>query len=59
MNFFTLNILESPHTFQHLVEVHLMTIEFRTIHAYELRLSAHGDTASTTHTRTIHHDGVQ
>ena len=59
MNFFTFNILEGSHTFQHLVEVHLMTVEFRTIHTYELRLSAHGDTTSTTHARTIHHNGVQ
>ena len=50
---------ESPETFQHLVKVHLVTIELRSIHADKFRFSAHGDAAGATHTRSVHHDGVE
>ena len=55
----TLLGLESSETFQHFIEVHLMAVELRPVHANELGLSAHGDAASTAHARAVHHDGVE
>ena len=53
------NVAESTHALEHLVEIHLVAVKFRTIDADELRLSAHRDAARTAHARTIDHDGVQ
>ena len=58
-HFFTFHILERTHTLEHFIEIHLVAVEFRTIHANELGLSTYGDTASTTHTGTIHHNRIQ
>ena len=54
-----LHTTERTGTLQHLVEVNLMTVELGTIHTYEASLATHGDTTCTTHTSTVHHDGVQ
>ena len=56
---FTLYVLERTHAFEHLIEVHLMTVKLRTIHADKLGLSTHRNAAGTTHTCTIYHDGVE
>ena len=58
-HFFTFHILERTHTLEHFVEVHLVTVEFRTVYANELGLSTYSDTTSTTHTGTVHHDCIQ
>ena len=55
----TFDALEGTHTLQHLVEVYLMTIKFRSVYTNEFGLSADGDAASTAHTCTIHHDCIQ
>ena len=51
--------LEGTHTLEHLVPVNEGTIKLRTVDADELRLATDGQSAGTTHTSTIHHDGVQ
>ena len=56
---FQFYLLERTHALEHLVEINLVTIEFGTIYADKLGLSAHSDTAGATHACTIHHDGVQ
>ena len=56
---FALHFLERSHALEHLVPFHLVAVELRAVHADELRLSAHGDAAGTTHARAVHHDGVQ
>ena len=40
MYFFTFNILERSHTLQHFIEIHLMSVELRTIYANEFRLAS-------------------
>ena len=51
--------LESTTTLHHLVEVNLMTVELRAVHADKLGLAANTYTTSTTHTCAIHHDGIE
>ena len=58
-HFFPFHILERTHALEHLVKVHLMAVELRTVHADKLRLSSHRDAAGTTHARSIYHDGIQ
>ena len=58
MHFFAFDILERTHTFQHFVEIHLVTVEFRTIYTNEFSLSSYSDTASTAHTCSVHHDRI-
>ena len=53
------DVFEGTHTLEHLVEVYLMTIKLGAINANELGLTTYGDTASTTHTCTVYHDGVE
>lgn len=52
-------LLKAPMPFQHFVEVHLVPIKLRTIHAYEFGLSSDGDSASSTHAGTIYHNRIQ
>ena len=52
-------LLESSHAGKHLVEIHFVAVELGAIDADEARLAADGDAAGTTHSRSIHHDGVQ
>ena len=59
MYFFTFNILERSHTLQHFIEIHLMSVELRTIYANEFRLTSHSDTARSAHTCTIYHDRIK
>ena len=58
-HFFTFHILERTHTLEHFVEIYLMAVEFRTVHTNELGLTTYSNTASTTHTGTVYHDGVK
>ena len=44
---------------EHLVEINLMCIELRSIHAHKAGLACYSNTASATHTCAIHHDSVQ
>ena len=57
--FFLLSTLEGTHALEHLVPIDEGAIKLRTVNADELRLATNGQTASTAHTRTIYHDGVQ
>ena len=59
MNFLPLDITECAHTFQHLVEIYLMSVELRTVYTYELGLPAYGDAARAAHARSVHHDGIE
>ena len=51
--------LVALHAAQHLVPVHAVGVELRTIDADELRLAAYRHAAGTAHTRAIDHDGVE
>ncbi len=51
--------LERPHALEHLVEVHLMTVELRTVNAHEARPPADGDTARAAHPRAVNHYRVK
>ena len=57
--FFLLFALEGIHALEHLVPVNQGTVEFRTVDADKLGLAANGQSAGTTHTCTVNHDGVQ
>ena len=56
---FLLFALEGTHTLKHLIPVYQCTVEFRTVDADELGLASDGESACTTHTCTIHHNGVE
>ena len=56
---FLLLTLESSHTFEHLVPIYQGSVELRTIDTNELGLASDGETARTTHTCSINHDGVE
>ena len=51
--------LECAHTLEHLVPINESSVKLRAIDAYKLGLATNGETASSTHTRTINHDGVE
>ena len=51
--------LEGTHAFEHLVPVNEGSVKLRSVDAHELCLSAYGESASSTHTGTVHHDGVE
>ena len=53
------HLLESGHSAQHLVPVHLVAVKLRTVDADEARLAANGETAGAAHARAVHHDGVE
>ena len=53
------SFLNVPMRLNILVPIHLITIEFRAINADKARLSTYRQSTSATHSRTIHHDGVQ
>ena len=59
LHFLNLNRFESSHALEHLIEIYFVSIKFRTIHTHETSLSTHRDTASTAHSRSINHDGVE
>ena len=50
---------ESFHAAEHLIPIHGMSIELRTVHADKLRLTADRHAACAAHTRTVHHNGIQ
>ena len=47
------------HTGEHLGPVHLVGIEFRSVHADEFGFASHGDTARAAHSCSVHHNGVE
>ena len=47
------------HSAEHLIPVHRVRIELRTIDADELGLTAYGDTACATHSCAVDHNGVE
>ncbi len=59
VHLFAFDAFESTHTFQHFVEVHLMSVELRTVYTHEFCFTADRNTAGTAHACTVHHDGVQ
>ena len=59
VNLIAFYFFESSHTFQHLIEVYLVCIEFRPVHANEFCLSADSNSASTTHTCSVHHNCIK
>ena len=46
-------------TVSQLLEINLMPIEFRTVHAGELHLSTDGHPTAATHARTVYHNRIQ
>ena len=56
---FLLSALEGSHALEHLIPVNESTVELWAIDADKLRLTTNCQTASTAHTCTIDHDGVQ
>ena len=59
LHLLTLHTLEGPHSLEHLVPVDQCSVEFRSINADKLSLSANGQSACSAHSRTVHHDGVE
>ncbi len=57
--FLLLLALEGTHALEHLVPVYECAVELRTIDAHELRLATNRQSASTTHTRSVHHNRVE
>ena len=57
--FFLLLALEGVHALEHLVPVNQGTVELWTVYADKLCFATNGQSAGTTHTCTIDHDGVQ
>ena len=57
--FLSLLRLERAKTLHHTVKIDLVTIELRAIDTHKLCLSANCHTASTAHTCTVDHNGVQ
>ena len=55
----TLGILEGTHALEHLVPIDQGSIKLRTVDADELGLASDGQAAGATHTRSVHHDGVE
>ena len=58
-HFLLLLTLECAHSLEHLIPIHESTVKFRTVDADELRLSANGESASSAHTCSVHHNGVE
>ena len=56
---FLLFALESAHTFEHLVPINQGSVELWSIDADELCLASDGESACTTHTCTVNHDGIE
>ena len=59
LHLFDFCTLEGTHALEHFVPVNLVSVELRTVDADELRLASDGQSASTAHTGTVDHDGVQ
>ena len=57
--FFLLGIAESSHPLQHLIEIDLMSVKFRTVHADEAGFPSHSHTACAAHACAVHHDSIQ
>ena len=55
---FLFGTLEGSHALEHLVPVDQGTVKLRTVDADELCLATDGQSASTTHARSVDHDGV-
>ena len=56
---FFLTALERAHSLEHLIPVDEITVELRSVNAYETSLSTYGKPASTAHTSAIDHDCVK
>ncbi len=56
---FALSSLECAHALEHLVPIDQGSIKLRTIDTYELCFATNGESASTTHTCAVDHDGVE
>jgi len=54
-----LDALVGLHAKHHVVPVHQVAVELGAVHADELGLAAHGNTAAAAHPRAVHHDGVE
>ena len=52
-------LLVELNTRDEIIPVHSVTVKFRTIHADKLGAVVHGYSATTTHTGSIYHNGVQ
>ena len=51
--------LECSHALEHLVEIDLMSVEFRPVDTHEACLASDRHAACSTHARTVDHDGVE
>ena len=51
--------LECAKALQHFIEIYLMSVEFRTIHADKLGSTSYGYATCATHTRSVHHDSIE
>ena len=51
--------LECSHALEHLIPINECTVKFRSVDADKLGLATDSETASSTHTRTVNHDGVE
>ena len=51
--------LKGAHALKHLIPVDKCSVKLRTINTYKLGLAANGQSACSTHTRSVHHDGVE
>ena len=56
---FALYSLEGTHALEHLVPIDQGSIKLRTIDTYELCFATNGESASTTHTSAVDHDGIE